>query len=127
MSIKYNVVERGRPGHPEEPKKYYPSLQSTGRITKRELAEEASEMSTLSTTDMMAAIEALLTLIPEHLANGEVVELGEFGNFWVRFSAEGAESPKEVRGKQVTRLIPRFMPGKQFKLVLEAVKFEKRR
>ena len=127
MSIKYNIVERGRPGHPEKPKKYYPSLQSTGRVTERDLAEEASDMSTLSTADVMAVIEALLILIPDHLANGEIVELGEFGNFWVRFRAEGVDSPDKVRGKQINRLIPRFMPGKQFKWVLKAVEFEKLR
>jgi predicted histone-like DNA-binding protein len=127
MSIKFNIVERGRPGKPEAPKKYYPSLQSTGRVTLRQLAQEASDMSTLSTPDMMAAIEACLALIPQHLAEGQVVELGDFGNFWLRFSAEGAETPTKVRGDQVTTLIPRFMPGKEFKRVLDAVKFEKRR
>ena len=127
MSIKYNVVERGRPGRPDAPKKYYPSIQSTGRVTMRQLAKEASDMSTLSTADMMAAIEACLTLIPEHLAKGHVVELGDFGNFWLRFSAEGAESPAEVRGDQITRLIPRFIPGKEFKRVLSLAKFDKRR
>ena len=125
MSIKFNVVERGRPGHAEAPKKYYPSLQSTGRATMRQLAEEASDISTLSSPDMMAAIEAFLTLIPNHLANGEVVELGDFGGFWLRFSAEGAETPAEVRGNQITTLIPRFMPGKEFKRALRQVKFEK--
>ena len=127
MSIKFNVVERGRPGHDEAPKKYYPSLQSTGRVTLRQIADEASDISTLSTADMMAAIEAFLKLIPGHLAQGEVVELGDFGNFWLRFSAEGAETPAQVRGSQITTLIPRFMPGKQFKRALHQVKFEKRR
>jgi predicted histone-like DNA-binding protein len=127
MSVKFNIVERGRPGKPEAPKKYYPSIQSAGRVTLRQLAEEACDMSTLSTPDMMAAIEACLTLIPQHLAEGRVVELGDFGNFWLRFSAEGAETPAKVRGNQITTLIPRFMPGKQFKRVLDAVKFEKRR
>ena|SRR5262245_12161011 len=127
MSIKFNVVERGRPGHDEAPKKYYPSIQSTGRVTLRQLANEASDISTLSTPDMMAAIEAFLQLIPAHLAQGEVVELGDFGNFWLRFSAEGAETAAQVRGKQITTLIPRFMPGKEFKRALRTVKFEKRR
>lgn len=127
MSIKFNVVERGRPGHDEAPKKYYPSIQSTGRVTLRQIANEASDISTLSTPDMMAAIEAFLKLIPDHLAQGEVVELGDFGNFWLRFSAEGAETPAQVRGDQITTLIPRFMPGKQFKRALNQVKFEKRR
>ena len=127
MSIKFNVVEPGRPGHKASPKKYYPSLQSTGRVTMRELAREASDMSTLSTADMMAAVEAFLTLIPLHLANGEIVELGDFGSFWLRFSAEGAETAQKVRGKQITTLIPRFMPGKEFRLALREVEFEKLR
>lgn len=65
LSIKFNIVERGRPGHAGAPKKYYPSIQSTDRLSMRELAERASDMSTLTTADMMAAIEALLTIIPE--------------------------------------------------------------
>ena len=125
MSIKFIVVERGRPGHEEVPKKYYPSIQSTGRVSLRQLAAEASAMSTLSSPDIMAAVEAFLTLVPEHLAQGEIVELGDFGSFWLRFSAEGAERPEQVRGSQITTLIPRFMPGKQFKQALDEVKFEK--
>jgi len=62
MSIKFNIVKRGRPGDSEAPKKYYPSIQSTGRVSVRKLAERASHISTLSTPDMMAAIEALLTI-----------------------------------------------------------------
>jgi predicted histone-like DNA-binding protein len=127
MSIKFNIVERGRPGHSEATKKYYPSIQSTGRVSVRDLAERASDMSTLSTPDMMAAIEALLTIIPEELANGNIVELGDFGNIWLRFSAEGVEDPAKVRGDQITTLIPRLNPGKQFKQVLRTVKFEKLR
>ena len=127
MTIKFNIVERGRPGHPDAPKKYYPSLQSTGRVTKNELAQEASDMSTLSKADMAAAIEALLILIPEHLVNGEVVELGDFGSIWLRFSAEGVDDPKKVSGKQITTLIPRLMAGKRFLEVLSQAQFKKLR
>lgn len=127
MSIPFITVERGRPGHPEVPVKYYPSLQSKGRVTLHELAEEASDMSTLTTADMAAAIEALLILIPEHLAQGEVVELGDFGNIWLRFSAEGVDDPKKVSGKQITTLIPRLMAGKRFLEVLAQAEFKKLR
>jgi predicted histone-like DNA-binding protein len=127
MSVKFNIVERGRPSDSEAPKKYYPSIQSTGRVSMRRLAERASRMSTLSTPDMMAAVEAFLTLIPDHLAQGEIVDLGDFGNFWLRFSAEGAETPEKVRGGLITTLIPRFMPGKEFKKILHTARFEKLR
>ena len=87
----------------------------------RELALEVSDMSTLTTEDIMAVIEVFLTLISEHLAQGE------FGNFWLRFSAEGVSTPEKVRGDLITRLIPRFMPGKEFRLKLQTVEFAKRR
>ena len=127
MTVKFNIVERGRPGHSEAPKKYYPSLQSTGRVSIRQLAERASDMSTFSTPDMMAAIELLLAIIPDELAHGNIVELGDFGNFWLRFSAEGVEDIARVRGDQITTLLPRFNAGKRFKRALAGVEFERRR
>ena len=127
MSVKFNVVERGNPAKPEAQKKFYPSIQSSGRMTVRELAEKASRMSTLSTTDMMAAIESFLSIVPEELANGKIVELGDFGNFWLRSTSDGVEEAAKVRGDQVINLIPRFNPGKQFKRVLSSAKFEKLR
>ena len=127
MTIKFNIVERGRPGHSEAPKKYYPSIQSTGRVSLRGLAERASDRCSLTTADMMAAIESLLVIIPDELAQGNIVELGAFGNFWLRSSAEGIEDAEKVRGDQITTLIPRFNPGKRFKHILRQVTFEKMR
>ncbi len=125
MSVKFNIVERGNPGNPQAPKKFYPSIQSSGRMTLRELAEHASQMSTLSTTDMMAAIESFLTIVPRELAKGNIVELGDFGNFWLRTETEGAEAATEVRGDQITGVLPRFNPGKEFKRTLDAIEFTK--
>lgn len=125
MPIKFNVVQRGNPAKPQAPKKYYPSIQSSGRMTLRELAELASDRSTLSTVDIMAAVESFLDIIPEALAQGKVVELGDFGNFWLRFTSEGTEKPEDVRGGHILSLIPRFMPGKRFRSTLRAATFKK--
>lgn len=126
MSVQFNVVKRGNPARPDMPKKYYPSIQSSGRVTLHQLAERSSKISTLSTTDIMAAVESFLTIIPEELANGRIVELGDFGNFWLRSNSDGAERPEDVRGSHVTGLSPRFNAGKRFKRVLKAVRFEKK-
>ncbi|MBM3126702.1 MAG: DNA-binding protein, partial [Chloroflexi bacterium] len=32
MTVKFNVVERGNPANPAAPKKFYPSVKSTGRV-----------------------------------------------------------------------------------------------
>ena len=125
MPIKFNIVQRGNPARPEVPKKYYPSIKSSGHLTLRELAEKASDRSTLSTVDIMAAVESFLDIIPEALAEGNVVELGDFGSFWLRFTSSGAERAEDVRGGHIRSLIPRFMPGKRFKRALSDATFKK--
>ena len=126
MTIKYNTVERGNPARPGSGKKFYPSIQSTGRVTLRDLVEEVSERPSLTSADMMAAIESLLLIIPRELTKGNIVELGDFGNFWLRSTSEGVETARQVSGDQITSLIPRFNAGKRFKRVLHSVKFEKK-
>ena len=125
MGVKFNIVERGNPANPAAPKKFYPSIQSSGRVSTRELAEMASQMSTLSSVDMVAAIESFLAIIPRELAKGNIVELGDFGSFWLRSTADGAETAETVRADQITNVMPRFNPGREFKRVIDAITFNK--
>lgn len=126
MTIKYNTVGRGNPARPGSGKRFYPSIQSTRRVTLRDLVEEVSERSSLTSADMMAAFESLLLIIPHELTKGNIVELGDFGNFWLRSTSEGVETARQVSGDQITSLIPRFNASKRFKRVLRSVKFEKK-
>ncbi len=125
MTVKYNVVERGNPSNPAAPKKFYPSIESSGRKTLRQMAERISQISTVSSADTMAVLEALLTTIPDELAAGNIVELGDFGNFWLRSDSDGADTADAVRASQINSVLPRFNPGKEFKKVLDAIEFEK--
>lgn len=125
MTVKFNVVERGNPANREAPKKFYPSVASSGRKTLRQIAGRISEISTVSSTDTMAVLEALLTVIPQELAAGNIVELGDFGNFWLKANSEGSDTAEAVRAGNITNLLPRFNPGKEFKKVLATVDFEK--
>ena len=125
MSVKFNVVERGRPADPQAPKKFYPSIVCSGRVKLRQLAQEIARVSTVSSADTMAVIEALLIIIPNELANGNIVELGDFGSFWLQSKAEGSDTPDDVDGDQITRILPRFIPGKEFKQVLDTVEYER--
>ena len=82
-------------------------------------------MSTLTTVDMMAAIESILAIVPGELAKGNIVKLGDFGSFWLRTTSEGAEKAEDVRADQISGVLPRFNPGKEFKRVLDSIKFNK--
>jgi predicted histone-like DNA-binding protein len=125
MSVKYNVVEKGNPVNREAPRKFYPSIQSSGRLTLRELAAVAADRSTLTETDFIAAVETFLAIIPRELAKGNIVELGDFGSFWLRVNADGAETAEEVRASQIHSVLPRFNPGKEFKRTLDAIVFNR--
>jgi predicted histone-like DNA-binding protein len=125
MSVKFNVVERGNPSNREAPKKFYPSIQSTGRVSQRKLVETAARETTLSTGDMMNALETILKIIPRELAEGNIVELGDFGNFWLRLETEGAEAAEQVTAGNITGVLVRFTPGKLFKKAVEAIEFSK--
>lgn len=125
MTVKFNIVERANPADRTAPKKYYPSIQFTGRVSTRQVAEMAAQRSTLSTMDMMAAIESFLAIIPEQLVNGNIVELGDFGSFWLKTSSDGAVLPDEVSAGQITTILPRFRPGKKFKDILKTIHYVK--
>lgn len=43
MTVKFNVVERGNPANREAPKKFYPSVASSGRKTLRQIAGRISK------------------------------------------------------------------------------------
>jgi len=125
MTVKFNVVERGNPSNPAAPKKFYPSIESSGRKTLRQMAERIAQISTVSSADTMAVLEALLTTIPQELAAGNIVELGDFGNFWLRGDSEGTETAADVRASSIKGVLPRFNAGKEFKKVLDVIEFEK--
>lgn len=125
MTVKFNIVEKGNPSDREAPKKFYPSIQATGRLTLQELSALAADRSTLTEADLTAAISTFLTIIPRELARGNIVELGSFGSFWLKTNSDGVETIEEVHSSQITNVQPRFNPGKQFKQALKAIEFNK--
>ena len=125
MSVKYNVVARKNPRDPDAPPKYYPSIVSSGREGMREIAKQIAEISTVSSVDTMASLESLLSVLPRILANGNIVDLGDFGTFWLRVKTEGSESEADVTARNITNVQIQFRPGKEFKRALEVIEFKK--
>lgn len=125
MSTKYNVIARNNPSEPAAPARYYPSVVSSGRVTLRQLARQIAEISTVSSVDTMAVLEAMLTIIPREISNGNIVDLGDFGSFFLRTKSEGSDTPEGVTAANIVRTLPRFRPGKEFSQVLNNTRFEK--
>jgi predicted histone-like DNA-binding protein len=123
MTVSFNKVERGNPLDPSAPKKFYPSIVASKSVTLRDIVKRVAEMSTISSADTMAVVEAFLTVIPSELSKGNSVKLGEFGSFWLRTRSDGAESEEDVSRSNIIAVLPRFTPGTEFKQALKLIKF----
>lgn len=79
----------------------------------------------MSSLDILAVWEGLLKIIPREIAKGNIVELGDLGSFRVRIKAEGSDTAEAVNATNITNILPRFVPGKDFKKALNDAEFQK--
>ena len=125
MPVKFNVIPRKDPRDQNSQPKYYATAKSSGRADTYVIAKSINSMSTVSSVDTAAVLEAFLTVVPEKLAEGNIVELGDFGSFRVSVSSDGAAAAEEVTARSITDVRVLFSPGKRFKQVLDMVEFQK--
>lgn len=125
MAVNYKAVPKRNPSKMEEAPKFYVQVVSSGDMTVRQLAKQISAISTVSTADTMAVIEAFLEVVPQALAEGKIVRLGDFGSFSLAASSEGAVDAPTLSKNQIKKVSVRFRPGKEFTTVTNAIEFTK--
>ena len=125
MPIKFSVTPKKDPRDQNATPKYYAVAKSNGRADTHTVAKNISRMSTVTSVDTAAVLEAFLTVVPDELAAGRIVELGEFGTFRTTVSSEGAAQSEEVTARNIKDVRVIFTPGKRFKQVLETAEFQK--
>jgi len=125
MSVKFTVVPRKDPRDRESEPRYYAMPKSEGRTDTNKLARQIGRMSSLSSADTTGMLEAFLTIVPDELSEGRIVELGEFGTFRISFSSEGSVAPADVTAANITDTRVIFTPGRRFKKVLDTLDFQK--
>ena len=125
MSVKVSATQRRDPRDPNSQPKYYATVRSNGRVDSHGLAKDINKMSTVSSVDTAAVLEAFINVVPDLLADGKIVELGDLGTFRVSVSSEGAETPEEVTARSITDVRIIFQPGKRIRQMLSGTAFEK--
>lgn len=94
-------------------KKWHPCLVKNGEIiSTRTLGLEAAEKSSLTTGDMMNAVECLFSSMKRYLQNGYSVRLDGVGTFTLiaKSNGNGVETFEEVNASQISNLRVRFTP-----------------
>ena len=125
MAIKYTVSEKGNPLNPQQAKKWYANTRNTGDVTVRALGKEIAARSTVSPADTQAVLVALTEVLVEHLAEGKIVRLGDFGSFQVSINSKGAESEAKFNASMITASKVVFRPGIDLKEMQKNLKYEK--
>jgi predicted histone-like DNA-binding protein len=126
MAVTYVLTQKGNPGNPDAPKKFYAQAKNREELTFRKLSKEIAEGSTtVSDTGVLAVLNDLTKILKRHLSNGEIVRFGDFGSFQVALTSEGAETEAKfnaslIKGGKVT-----FRSGVDLKEMLATLKYEK--
>ena len=123
--IKYKLSKKVDPRDVSLPFKYYAIKQSQETLTLRDFAKRISRESTVSSMDAMAVLEGLLQIIPDEIANGKIIKLGDFGTFRTTLSSNGTETEETFDVSNIKGLNIRFRPTKEFRGQLATVKYEK--
>ncbi|MFT3740385.1 MAG: HU family DNA-binding protein [Breznakibacter sp.] len=126
MAIKFRVIERGQPGVAGGgERKFYVSPVMSGELTLTGLTKSIEKISTVSGADIRAVVYAMVDVMRDSLANGQIVRLGELGSLRVSLNSEGKATADAVTAAAVknTRVI--FTPGKDIKDMLKTLEFRK--
>ncbi len=126
MPVKYNLSQKKNPQKPNEPAKFYANAKADGEISLKEISKEISGGSTtVSDTDVLAVLNEFTKLMSKHLSNGKIVKFGDFGNFQITLSSEGADSAEKFNSSLIKSNKITFRPGADLKEMLATVKYEK--
>ena len=115
MALKYHLVQRLDKSKDAAAgsKLYYGQIRAQQKLEFNKLCEIIASYSTASRGDVMLVIDGLLYVMRQHLENGEVVQVGDFGNF------------RMLAGSKGTAVADDFTPGPMLKEVTAKPKFEK--
>lgn len=126
MTVKFKVIEKGQPGVAGGgEKKFYASPVMSGELTLAGLTRSIEKISTVSGADIRAVLYAMVDVMRDSLADGQIVRLGEMGSLRVSISSEGKANADEVNAKAIKNAKVIFTPGKDIKEMLATLNYTK--
>ncbi len=127
MSVRYKLVLRKdlSKDAAEGAQKYYASVNSNGIMTFQQTCTAISAYSTASPGDVKVVLDGLLFVLKESLLRGEVVQMGELGNFQINVGSSGTPTAEEFKATMIRKPRIVFRPSVSLKEILGKVSFER--
>lgn len=113
MPAKYKLVLRKdmRKGAEADAKLYYANAKAAGTVDIQELCDLIAEGSTASSGDVKLILDELVRVMRRSLGKGEVVQVGELGNFQLQFGSTGTLTEKEFNSALIKSKRILFRPA----------------
>jgi predicted histone-like DNA-binding protein len=127
MAISYTLVKKKdlSPGASPDDRLFYAQTRATRTYSFDEICEDATDTSTLSSGDLKLAIDRVVLLAIKSLRKGEVVHLGELGNFQLLAASRGAQTVEEFTQANLKRARLLFRPGAKLRTMIATVPCER--
>ena len=118
MAVKFKVVKRKvLNGAEKDSVKNYAIAKTSGTSDLNKLCKLICSRSTLSSADVKAVLDL-------ELSSGNVVQLGEFGNFRMSINSEGTNTPEDFDATKIKGARIIFFPGSALRTTRNEVNFE---
>ena len=126
MSIKFNTIAKKNPRDLAAPARWYANAVGDGETILNDLAEYASETSTVSKADILAVLESTLTKISKDLSNGKIVRVGEYFTLQMSLSSESSTTEEEVNSSKIKKSKINFRPGIMLSNMIKLATYQKK-
>ena len=117
------VLRPSKPGEKDSEKKFYAVSKTNGTSSMKTLCKLISARSTVSSADVKAVLDNLNFILDMELRAGRIVQLGEFGNFRLSLSSNGASDKKSFSQADVKGARVIFTPGASLRNTKKLVAF----
>jgi predicted histone-like DNA-binding protein len=125
MALKFKKVARKvLNGDEKGTIRYYAMAKSVGVSGLDKICKLISARSTVSSADVKAVFDSLTWAMDMELTSGNVVQLGELGNFRLSVSSEGTATKEEVNATKIRKARIIFSPGAVLRGTKQNVSFE---
>lgn len=125
MALKYRKVQRKvLLGQDQGKVKTYATAKSSGYCDMEKLCDLIANRSAMSSGDVKSILDSLNWAMGLELRSGNIVQVGEFGNFHLTVSSEGGEDEKKFKASNIKKARIVFSPGRNLRFARDRVSFE---
>lgn len=125
MSLKFRTVEREvKIGQDAGKKKTYAMAKTNGYCNLEKLCDLVSARCAMSSADVKAILDSLNWVMHVELRSGNIVQVGEFGNFRLSIRSHGANSKDEFNTSYIKNAHIVFSPGASLRQTKSRVSYE---